>query len=164
MSLAKIKFSAFLFLSFLIVSCTQDDNGIYLNNTDDTIISYSYLEYEIFELVNEHRAEIGLNQLNILNIISKEALPHTDYMLQKGLPSHDNFGIRHLNLINNANAISVAENVAYGYQTAEAVVNAWLNSESHRSIIENDGFTDFGISTKANQDGRNYFTHIFIKR
>jgi uncharacterized protein YkwD len=39
-----------------------------------------------------------------------------------------------------------------------------LNSEKHKATIENPTFTDFGISTEANELGRNYFTNIFIKR
>ena len=85
-------------------------------------------------------------------------------MLEVGEVSHDNFGIRSKNLIENANASVVAENVAYGFNSAEGVVNAWLKSEKHKATIENPSFTDFGISTEANELGRNYFTNIFIKR
>ena len=157
--------SLLIILVILVTSCTQEDDGIYLNDTDQTInITYTEMEYQILELVNKHRESIGVAKLNILNAISSEAIPHTNYMLTKGEASHDNFESRYLNLRMNANAIKVSENVAYGYSTAEAVVDAWLRSSHHKEIIENAEFTDFGISTKANTEGRNYFTHIFIKR
>jgi len=39
--------------------------------------------------------------------------------------SHKNFYRRATYLIENANAISVGENVAYGYSTAKGVVTGW---------------------------------------
>ena len=63
----------------------------------------------------------------------------------------------------NAGALNVGENVAYAYSSAQSVVNAWLNSPSHRSNIEGD-FTDFDISAEQNEDGKWYYTNIFIKR
>ncbi|OIQ40563.1 MAG: hypothetical protein BM563_02445 [Bacteroidetes bacterium MedPE-SWsnd-G1] len=157
---------AFLF-SMLFISCTQDEDGIYEEESltlKDVSVSYTVMEYQIFSLVNEHRESIGLEKLNIINLISAEAEDHTDYMIQTGIPSHDNFPIRHQNLVKNVKAKKVGENVAYGYSSAEAVVKAWIKSDGHRQNIENPNFTDFGISTKKNKEGRNYFTHIFIKR
>ena len=56
------------------------------------------------------------------------------------------------------------KNVAYGFNSSVGVVNAWLNSEGHRVIIENDNYTHFGISIEKNSEGRNYFTQMFIKK
>lgn len=146
-------------------SCSQDDDGIFFKNEDTSlVVNYSDIEYEILDLVNQHRQDLGLNPLDVLNVVSKEAISHTNYMLNKGEPSHDNFQIRYANLRNAVNAKNVSENVAFGYRSAQAVVNAWLNSAKHKEIIENKDFTDFGISTKSNDEGKNYFTHIFIKR
>lgn len=156
--------SLLIILIILVTSCSQDDDGIYLNEINEPLISYTEIEYSILELVNDHRENIGIGRLNVMNTVSYEAIPHTNYMLSKGEASHDNFESRFLNLRNNANAIEVSENVAYGYSTAQSVVNAWLRSPHHKEVIENAEFTDFGISTKANGDGKNYFTHIFIKR
>jgi uncharacterized protein YkwD len=63
----------------------------------------------------------------------------------------------------NANAKMVSENVAYAYSTAQSVVNAWINSDSHRENIEGD-FTDFEVSAEQNKEGKWYYTNIFIKR
>lgn len=156
--------SILIILIVLVTSCSQDDDGIYLNEIREPAISYTEMESEILGLVNEYRARIGVNRLNVMNTVSYEAKPHTDYMLSKGEASHDNFELRLSNLRTNANATKVSENVAYGYTTAQSVVNAWLRSSLHKEVIENPEFTDFGISIRANTDGKNYFTHIFIKR
>ncbi|MEX1383999.1 CAP domain-containing protein [Lutibacter sp.] len=39
-----------------------------------------------------------------------------------------------------------------------------MNSSEHRKNIENPDSTHFGISTESDDNGRNYFTHIFIKK
>ncbi|MGK0430857.1 MAG: hypothetical protein ACJARX_002537 [Psychroserpens sp.] len=120
------------------------------------------IEIEILELINAHRINEGLMPLNNHNTIKAVAYTHTDYMVEVDNVSHDNFFQRKNSLIDNANAFKVSENVAYAYSTAQSVVNAWLNSEGHRENIEGD-FTDFDISAEQNEDGKWYFTNIFVK-
>ena len=121
------------------------------------------IEIEILELINEHRISIGLSPLNSLKIVKSVAFTHTDYMVEVNSVNHDNFYQRKISLEQNANAKAVSENVAYAYSTAQSVVNAWLNSESHRETIEGD-FTDFEVSAEQNKEGKWYYTNMFIKR
>ena len=121
------------------------------------------IEIEILELINEHRITNGLSALNDHGTIKAVAFTHTDYMIEVDNVSHDNFFQRKQSLQDNANAVLVSENVAYGFSSAESVVNAWLNSDSHRENIEGN-FTDFDISAEQNEEGKWYFTNIFIKR
>ncbi len=163
-----LKLISLAFISSVLFSCTKEDDGIYFDEINEVIttntVSYSKIELEILELVNGHRSDIGLLALNPLNVVSSVADTHTNYMIEAGQVSHDNFSQRSQALMNNANAKSVAENVAYGYSSAQGVLNGWLNSESHKKIIEDPNFTHFGISTDSNSEGRNYFTHIFIRK
>ena len=85
-------------------------------------------------------------------------------MIENDQVSHDNFSERVTLLSSNANAKNVGENVAYGFNSAQGVLTGWLNSESHRAIIENPHYSHFGISIEKNPSGRNYFTQIFIER
>lgn len=121
------------------------------------------IEIEIMELINNHRISIGKNPLTAMGIIKSVAFTHTDYMVEIDQVNHDNFYQRKNSLIQNAGARTVSENVGYGYSTAGAVVNAWLNSPSHREILEGN-FTDFEISAEQNSEGRWYFTNIFISK
>jgi uncharacterized protein YkwD len=121
------------------------------------------IEVEILELINAHRISIGLTALNDMSAIKAQAFGHTDYMIKNDEVSHANFFQRKTNLINNAGAVSVAENVAYAFSSSQSVVNAWLNSEGHRHVIEGD-FTNFDISAEMDENGKWYFTNIFIKR
>lgn len=163
------KIITILILSLVIFSCSNDNDGIYFEettNAEEIIdnITYSTIELEILDLVNAHRQSIGLASLKPLDIVSGVAEGHTNYMIESGEISHDNFPSRSEVLIKNTNAKAVGENVAYGYDSAQGVVNGWLNSEGHRKVIENSIYTYFGISTERNAQGRNYFTHIFINK
>jgi uncharacterized protein YkwD len=99
-----------------------------------------------------------------MDVISSVAKDHTDYMIETADVSHANFADRSQLLIDNAGAEKVAENIAYGYSSASSVIKAWLNSPSHKKIIEESVYTHFGISTELNDQGRYYFTNIFIKK
>lgn len=162
-----LKFLSVVLLSSILFSCSKEDDGIFFNENSELTtseVSYSEIENKILTLVNEHRETLGLTSLSTLNIISSVADSHTDYMIETGEISHDNFNQRAEILMNNADAKSVGENVAYGYNSAEGVFKGWLNSDSHRKVIESANYTHFGISTESNSDGRNYFTQIFIKK
>lgn len=157
--------SLFIF-SLLFTSCESDDNAVFTEeqSISDIALTYTAMEQDIINLVNDYRITNGLPELNLLNIVSAEAIDHTNYMVQVGELNHDNFAVRHQNLVARANAKSVAENVAYGYLSADGVVNAWVNSDGHKRNIENSEFTHMGISMKKDENGRPYFTNIFIKR
>lgn len=155
-----------IFLIALIMSCAPSDELMddQPENLDVSNVTYSSLETEILLLVNNHRAELGLNRLSIQNVISAAAQDHTDYMVIMGELSHDNFGQRHETLVLQANALAVSENVAFGYHSASSVVNAWLSSDNHRANIENNSHTDMGIAVEKNDINQFYITHIFIKK
>ncbi|EDP70052.1 hypothetical protein FBALC1_10982 [Flavobacteriales bacterium ALC-1] len=121
------------------------------------------IEIEIMELINAYRINEGLNALNEHNTVKAVAYTHTDYMVEEENVSHDNFFLRQQSLEANADANIVSENVAYGFNSAASVVNAWLNSPHHRDNIEGD-YTDFDVSAEQNDEGKWYFTNIFIKR
>jgi len=166
-NLIKIVFLVLVVVPFLI-SCSQEDDGIYFEDITELSlrpgpVTYTNMELEILQLVNEHRKKLNLSKLIPLDIISKVAKTHTDYMIEVGQVSHENFSERSQTLINNVAAKSVAENVAFGFSSAQGVFNGWLNSSGHKRIIETVEYTHFGIKTKTDSNGRNYFTHLFIK-
>ncbi len=76
--------------------------------------------------------------------------------------SHDNFNIRSAAL-KDSGAHTVAENVAFGYDSADAVVNAWLNSPAHRKIIEG-AYSYSGFGVIQNSQGSYFFTQLFYSK
>ena len=150
---------------FTLFSCSTDS---FDDNVDALEISLvdtqtKAIELEILDLINEHRLSLGLNSLEDMSIVKSVAYSHTDYMVDNDIVSHDNFYTRSDYLKSNIGAKKVSENVAYGYGTAEGVVNAWIKSESHKANLEGD-YTNFDISAEKNADGRWYYTNIFIKK
>ncbi|CAL2078631.1 Cysteine-rich secretory protein family protein [Tenacibaculum sp. 190524A02b] len=155
--------SLIFIISFSFVSCSSDSAGDVSNGEDvanNPNISY---EIEIMNLINAHRVSKGLAKLEMLAAIKTQTALHTDYMIKKGKISHDLLNQRSEYLKKNANAKSIAENVASGYATANTVVTGWLNSTGHRENIEGN-YTHFELTAKQNASGKWYYTNIFIKK
>ena len=152
-------------LAITLTSCSTDN----LDETTDynvealVIPEAKPIEIEILELINQHRISIGLNVLVNHQLIKGQAFSHTDYMTDISEVNHDHFFNRKSFLVDNADAVKVSENVAYGFSSAASVVNAWLNSEGHRGNIEGD-YTDFEISAELGENNKWYFTNIFMKK
>lgn len=53
------------------------------------------------------------------------------------------------------------ENIAYGYATAQAVMNAWMNSPGHQANILSANFTEIGVGTWTNAAGQIFWTQSF---
>lgn len=150
-----------LSLIFMFWSCSKDDS---LESAEDSIIVIEELTIseEILILVNEHRMSIGKSVLIRNEIADETAEIHSDYMIDQNQISHDNFNDRFQDLQNLVGAIAAGENVAYGYPTAETVMDAWLNSPGHRNNIEGD-FTHIGIASIKNSQGVYYYTQLFYR-
>jgi uncharacterized protein YkwD len=152
-------------LAVMCYSCTAD--GIE-DNVDEIELSLitpetKAIETQVLEIINDHRLSLGLNTLSDMTVVKSVAFSHTDYMVVNNEVSHTNFYKRSDYLKVNAGALRVSENVAYGYSSAQSVVNAWLKSDAHRAVIEGD-FTNFDIAAEVNSEGKWYYTNIFIKK
>ena len=154
-----------LFTVLTFSSCSTDSIDDKVDAMELSLFSKEAktIEVEILELINNHRLSLGLNPLAEMDVIKSVAYSHTDYMVDNDEVSHHNFFTRSNYLKLNAGAEKVSENVAFGYSSAESVVRAWIKSEAHKENLEGD-FTNFDISAEKNEDGRWYYTNIFIKK
>ena len=150
---------------FTLSSCSTDTMDDKAEAMELSLVSQEAksIEVEILELINNHRLSEGLNPLAEMNIVKSVAHSHTDYMVDNDQVSHHNFFTRSDYLKTNAGAKKVSENVAFGYSSAESVVRAWIKSEEHKANLEGD-FTNFDVSAEKNEEGRWYYTNIFIKK
>ena len=122
----------------------------------------SAYEAEVIRLVNEIRRQNGLGELTASAELSHVARLKSQDMHDKGYFDHNSptygsafdmlrsFGISYG---------TAGENIAYGYSTPQAVVDAWMNSSGHRANILNASYTQIGVGHV--QDG-NYCTQIFV--
>ncbi len=148
------------------LSCSPDiiEDDMTTTQSDELIIPEAKsIEIEILQLINEYRVSKGLTSLRTMEIVKSQAYSHTDYMIEQNNVSHDFFHSRKAFLESQAGAVDVSENVGYGYSYAESVVNAWINSDTHRATLEGD-FTDFDISAEQNDEGVWFYTNIFVKK
>lgn len=159
-----IKGTARLCLIFALgcsfISCSNDPEKDLHQSEALTLFD---VEAEVFDLINSHRSSKGLTLLTDLDVAYPKAAEHTEYMIFTGEPSHDYFYDREAYLISEAGATKVAENVAYAFRSAKGAVNAWLESSSHKAIIEGD-FTHGAICVMKDDQGKYFYTHIFVKK
>jgi len=159
-----INLFALLLPILVLTSCSSDAESVE-STAVETAKSYSHTtaELELLDLVNAYRVENGLNALQIIQHVSYKSEEHNNYMITTNTVSHDNFSSRKANLEQVVGAVRVGENVAYGFSTPQATLNAWIASEGHRvNLLGN--YTHYGLSIRENADGRKYYTNIFVKK
>lgn len=154
-----------LAIMFTMVSCSSDSEE---NSVEErqVVTSYNYndTELKLVTLINNYRASIGLNRLEVINHISYKSQEHNIYMIDNNVVNHDYFQQRSNNLVQVLGAQRVGENIAYNYQSAEGALNAWMNSPGHKENIEGD-YTHIGISVTIDETtGKKYFTNMFMKK
>ena len=108
----------------------------------------NYVEEEIIFLCNELRQERGLPPFLTNWEAARVARHRTEDMMQRGYFSHDSpvYG-SFFDMLKNFNIPyhSAGENIATGFTTAQAVVDAWMSSPNHRQNILSRSFTQAGV-------------------
>ncbi|MBC8032838.1 MAG: CAP domain-containing protein [Chitinophagaceae bacterium] len=112
--------------------------------------------------MNKHRKKKGLAPLESNFIITSEARRHTMEMATRRVPfGHNGIAYRSKFIRTKIPGVNaVAENVAYGSQSAEGVVAGWLNSAGHKKNIEGK-YRITGIGVARDVKSQLYFTQIF---
>jgi len=150
---------------FTMNSCSTNDSAepVAAASSQKTVnYTYSTSELETMALINTYRVSVGLSELKQINYISYKSEEHDNYMITNNVVNHNDFVARSEDIIKVLGAKSVGENIAYNYNTSQAVLDAWLNSPTHKENILGD-FTNFGISIRVNSEGKKYYTNIFVK-
>ena len=116
---------------------------------------------DFVSLMNAHRTSVGCDPLMWNPGVAAVAQAHSEDMVARAYFSHDNpDGESPFDRLQAAGISyrGAAENIAYGYPTAGAVLEGWLNSSGHRANIENCAFTHHGVGLV---DSR--WTHLFLQ-
>ncbi len=115
----------------------------------------------VVSLINQERAEQGLHALKNTAELNQAAEIRSQELVQ--IFSHTRPDGRNCSSVLNDSGIAwqtTGENIAYGYDSPEAVMNGWMNSEGHRANILNAGFDSVGIGI-VSHNGVLYWTQIF---
>ena len=130
------------------------------NNSTGKDVLHAY-EEEVVSLVNQERARYGLAPLTIHRELCEGARMKSRDMQQNGYFSHTSptYGTPFQMMKKLGISYRTAgENIAKGFSSPQAVVNAWMNSEGHRANILNGSYTEIGVGYVA--DG-GYYTQWF---
>lgn len=111
---------------------------------------------EVVALVNTERAKEGCGPVSGNSLLSKAASTHSADMVARDYFSHTSpDGTDPGTRITAAGYrwSTYGENIAKGQQTAESVMDAWMNSEGHRANILNCAFKEIGIGREESSGG-----------
>jgi uncharacterized protein YkwD len=113
-------------------------------------------------LTNAHRAQIGCGALRWDGATARVAQTHVDDMVRRDYFSHTTpEGRSPFDRLRAAGItyLAAAENIAFGYPTAESVLQGWLNSDGHRRNLENCRYSAHGVGLRSGK-----WVHVFIQR
>lgn len=155
-------------LSFLLmIFCCFGCKEIYMirasaatSSTSDTTLQ-KYAD-QVAALVNQERQAQGLSPLYVVPVInqaaavrSEECVSVFDHKRPDGTSCGtvlDEYGISWM---------ARGENIAYGQASPEAVMQAWMNSDGHRSNILSKNYSYIGVGVVRNGSTL-YWTQLFI--
>jgi uncharacterized protein YkwD len=126
----------------------------------------SDLAQQTIQLVNQHRASLGLRQLVVAPTLQASAEWKARHMAKYLYMTHNDPAppvARDTAARMAACGVSGAwgENIAYGYPTAQSVVTGWLNSAGHRANIENAAYAAIGSGAAVGSSGQIYWAQAF---
>lgn len=115
-------------------------------------------------LINRERRLNSLQPLTINIELDNAAYLKSKDMLNRNYFEHYGHGLSPWDFISNSGYeyIMAGENLAMDFQTAEGMVNAWLNSPAHRNNILNPEFRDMGIGVVKGEFKENNVSHSTI--
>jgi uncharacterized protein YkwD len=127
------------------------------------------LAAQVVQLVNDHRTAMGLGALSVASTLTASAEWKSLHMAGTNYFAHDDQAPPVARTVAQrldacgypSGSAGWGENIAYGYTTAAAVMDAWLNSSGHRANIENPSFKTIGVGVARNGSGPRYWTQNF---
>lgn len=117
---------------------------------------------QVVSLVNQQRSANGLSAVKLNDTVSAAAQLRAEECAASFSHTRPNgascfTALREMGV----NYSGAAENIAYGQDTPQEVVNAWMNSDGHRKNILNGKYTEIGIGY-AVINGTPYWSQFFI--
>jgi uncharacterized protein YkwD len=106
---------------------------------------------QVVDLINAHRAQIGLEPLVVSPTLTDVATWKARHMAAYAYMTHDDQGPAPRSASDRMVACGYpsatwGENIAMGYATPQAVVDAWLASPGHRANIERADYVATGVA------------------
>lgn len=126
------------------------------------------LVVSIISLNKEIRKKHDLSPQNQSDKLTKAAVDHAKYMVEKHDLGYDDFNHRGNNGSPGTRAAKygyigvVSENIARGFSSIDKMFTAWVNSKSHYNTITGDT-VDIGVGIAISKDGVMYVVVLYGK-
>lgn len=117
---------------------------------------------QVVSLVNEERAKYGLSALTIDATLQSAAAVRAQEIVSSfshTRPNGTNFSTIFKEF--NISYRKSGENLAWGQNSPEAVVKAWMNSSGHRANILNSNYGKIGVGVYIGSNGTIYWSQLF---
>lgn len=151
------------------VQAATTKHRVFVPTISSMNVSWSQEELAVMQLINQRRQAAGCPAVQPNRELGIAAEQHSEDMATEGTLSHT--GSDGSSFTQRADAADYSffasgEIIAAGYSTASAVVDGWMNSPDHRSIILTCQNTDIGVGgvTNLNSQWRFYWTAVFGRK
>lgn len=135
-------------------------------NASDEEPDFTEMAERVIYLVNEARAEAGLDPIYAVPYLSELATVRAEECVESFSHSRTN-GESFVTIVDYEEApwITAGENIASGMSTPEETFEQWRNSPSHWAAIMSPEFTHMGVGVAYDPDStyRWYWEQLFIK-
>src|SRR3989338_3522795 len=147
---AKLLHNSSIFFLIVFLLAANFFFGILKKQNPDILgVSYSVSDVDILSLTNQIRQENGLSLLNLNNELPQAAEEKAKDMFSKNYWAHfapDGTSPWYFIKNTNYNYIYAGENLAKGFTSSQDVVNAWMNSPSHKENMLSGKYKDVGFA------------------
>lgn len=133
--------------------------------TTEKTVTTKEQEYvnRVVELVNNERAKAGLGKVTLNETLKNAARVRAKESAVSFSHTRPN-GTAFSTVLQEYNISyrGAGENIAWGQKTPKEVMEGWMNSSGHRANILNGNFTKIGVGFYQDQNGRNYWSQLFV--
>jgi uncharacterized protein YkwD len=157
----------------VVSTTTGSTSSVASGPTSSQIPQLGSMASDILKLVNAERSRLGLAPLTFDSRLMTASSLQAKNMVQRSNTNGPTAALQHTltgmaqpTLTSRLSFAGYAyryagENIAYGYPSAVAVVNAWMQSAGHRANIQSANFTQTGIAIHKDAAGRLFFCQVF---
>ena len=152
------------------VAAARSESGGGESKSRGASISMTKTEQEIFDMVNEARAEHGLPALSSNPKLLRVARQYSKKMASEGFFSHTGPGgedvVDRLNEAGVKRYRSVGENIFFSQNernVPRTAVRGWLESPGHRKNMLSPDYTETGLGLATAAENKVYVTQVFLE-
>ena len=167
----KIKYLNIVFILFTsVITVAQDFKGIPTGNENPETQNLE-LEKEVLFLINNIRIKHKLKPLAWQEDLARAARYHAQDMAYDNYMEHASFDRKNKSLVKVCGTFNriekfidmdyLAENISAGRSTAQATVEGWMKSKSHRENILNPNFKYLGVGYAYKEN--TVYTHYWVQ-